>query len=161
MTHRDQQPLMVFHDLEGYPSKSRLAKWPLHFTIIPYFSLEKVDKVDALRLIASVASAIGPFEVTLGEAAMYGPDNNVQVTKLEGFEKLKDLHIALVQYLGAAGCRFLDLSYACKNYSPHISHKAGATMPESGFVVCRSISVAGKSPGATPDNKLIEEKIDL
>src|ERR1700722_17301132 len=112
MSQSKTDPLIVFHDIEGYSAGAALSEWPFHFTVIPYFTVENTNLVTAINIIRIVAKAIGPFTVNAGVQANYGPDNDIAVTTLYNPEgKLKTLHNELIERLGTVGCNFIDLTY--------------------------------------------------
>lgn len=162
MSHRiESQPLTVFHDLEDNEPGAAFTEWPLHFTVVPSFILDSADESCALDVVREVSSAIGSFKLELGEQAMYGPEEDVPVTEIYDTEdSLRRLHTDLITSLGAVGCHFKNLAYAFADYSPHITHKQGVSLPEPTFV-CGALSVARLMPRPIKPNKVIVEKLGL
>ncbi|HUC95638.1 MAG TPA: 2'-5' RNA ligase family protein [Candidatus Saccharimonadia bacterium] len=136
MTKPNFPPLMVFHDFEANPSGTKLAEWPLHITIVPFFDLASATEQQVVDVImANSRFVTKSFEVTTGDTAMYGPNGDIPVTRINNTETLQVLHLGLMNALGGIGCVFLDLTYAKDNYSPHISHKLGVDIPSSPILV--------------------------
>jgi len=152
---------MIFHDFESKPVGAKLTEWPLHFTLTPFFTLESVPQEEALAVIAAIGQSVGPIDIEPGELSMYGPNNDIPVTRINDKSgELMHLHQSLVRGLGEVGCKFADLTYALYNYSPHISHKTSHPVPMSTYSVS-SISVATKLPKTGEANKVILENIPL
>lgn len=166
MTNPEPTPHMIFHDFENNSSGTTLEEWPLHFTVTPFFTLESMSQADALDLITDITAGSGAIFIEPGETAMYGPNNDIPVTKIldqdsaDGTGELARLHNSLIRGLGEYGCKFTDLTYALRNYSPHISHKSSLRVPETTYRV-NSISVATKLPKEIQRNKVILKRIDL
>lgn len=161
MTTPESQPIMIFHDFESNNSNVKLTEWPLHFTLTPFFTLDNVPQAEALSFIKEISQSVRSIEIEPGEMAMYGPNNDIPVTRINDISgELMQLHQTLIRGLGEIGCQFVDLSYSLDNYSPHISHKSSHPVPTSLYSV-DSISVAIRLPKIAEANKVILENITL
>jgi 2'-5' RNA ligase len=153
--------LIVLHDFENHPPKSAYSERPLHLTIVPSFELNRVPEVEALSIIEEACQEIGPIPIVPGEEALFGHNEDVPVTKVVDKEgMLLKLHLVLIKRLGAAGCKFLNPQYALDNYTPHITHKPAAEIPEEEFT-CTSLNVIKKYPRTVPKNQRVIAQIAL
>lgn len=161
MNQPDQSPFFVFHDFEDTPKTAigeGLEKWPLHFTVTPFFTLENVSQEEALATITEVTAEALPIEILPGSEKKYGPNEDIPVTTLiDATGELHHYHRQLIQKLGNLGCRFSDLKYALGDYSPHVSHKPGSPVLLDGRYTASSMSVGTKIQG----NKAIVARIEL
>lgn len=153
--------LIVFHDLESVQSGVKLDTWPLHISITPFFTLQNTTQEKAIDVITTTAQKHNCIGIGLGEQVMYGPDNNILVTRvIDNDGELAYLHRSLIHNLGRIGCRFADLTYALSRYSPHISSKNSYPTPSS-IQTVDSISIATKLIETVGANKIILNNIPL
>jgi hypothetical protein len=154
-------PMMIMHDMEGFPAGTQGTEWPAHITVVPFFTAEAGRESEIVDVVGTIGREVGSFPLRARETAWYGPNNDIQVTKIDDVEGgLRELHVKLVNGLGTVGCQFADLSYALDNYSPHSSHTGRDVLPAETFV-CDVISVVQKLPKTTPANKLILDVVRL
>lgn len=153
---------MMMHDLEGFRTGSLNSEWPMHFTVVPFFTVEPENSEAVHEAVSDVVSHAKQFHVSLGEIAMFGPENNIPVIKLELINELKDLHHRLMRGVGDAGGQFIDTTYANQNYAPHITLKAGKRLPDDTLFRVKHVSLVEKMPKSFGhNNKLIIRQLDL
>lgn len=158
MPKNNSQPLMIVHDLENYPKGKCFSEWPLHITVVFYFNLEGNDENEIIEHISKIAQDIGPIYIKAGDTAMFGPNNDIPVTKLHDDGKLILLHNHLISELTKLGCHFTDLTYI-DDYIPHISHIETQKGPASYTI--NSLSIVKKLSENIKQNKKVIAKINL
>lgn len=100
--------------------------WPLHITIVPWFMGGKQLAIDTVE---AIAARTPPLTVKLGEAAMFGPHNNVPVRRIINTLPLQALHQALLAALQQAGLQFHSTRYCGRKFNPYITNKRKLAMP--------------------------------
>jgi 2'-5' RNA ligase len=135
---------MVFYDIENNLSGTKLTEWPMHITLVPYFYPVHVSEQKAINKIAEIGAEIRPFIIITDEEAMFGPNNDIPVTRVVSEDNaLEKLHTSLIEGLGGVGCHFIDLTFSKTNFAPHITHKSGREVPH-GLFLLDSLTVANK-----------------
>lgn len=128
---------LVFHNRETAAYSRSLAAWPLHITIAPPFQLGQPDALHRLRgILCDIAEDFTPFQVVPGQRALFGPDSDTPVTRLEDPSgQLHALHERVLWDLGSLGCEAIDGRYVLDNYNPHVTDKADRQLAPEPFVV--------------------------
>lgn len=119
MSERKPGKFLVLHDIEQMPDGLYDAT-PRDITLLPPIKLNE-PPFDYIQDIQEIAAHTQPFDITPGEKDLFGPNNDIEVQKINDPElNLKTLHIRLLNQLGirglAAGQR---LEYEGENYNPH------------------------------------------
>jgi 2'-5' RNA ligase len=157
----DSHTLMIVHDVDNTLVGARFSQWPLHITILFYFTYVGIDESKVIARVSELATKIGPIPVTTGTVAMYGSKKDIPVTKLnDPTGTLGQLQSVLFAELSDLGCQFGDTTYVLGNYSPHISHIGSRTGPVSEYMI-NHISVVKKVPGRSKWTKVILAKVML
>lgn len=149
---------MIMYDLDKNQAGLEFCHWPLHITIVFYFTYDGEIEDRVLGLVSRSFQEIGPISVAIGRPEMYGRDKNVAVTEIvDKNGKLAALNKLLVKRLQEIGCRLIDLTYMLDNYSPHVSDQNGRKCPRVPIVI-DNLSVVKK---IDKDNKVIYKKYGL
>jgi len=152
---------MIIHDLDHNLLGAVFSKWPLHITIVFYFTFDINMENSIFDRISEIAKKIGPIEVNPGKNVMYGLDKDTVVTEIDDVDnKLALLHSSLINGLTELGCQFLDLVYTFDNYSPHISDQDSRKCSDKPFTIY-NISVVSKITGDIEHSKVISKIISL
>ncbi len=99
------------------------SNWPLHITLVPWFLCSSSDKLD--EELEGILASLKPFEVTVGEPAMFGSKKNIRVNLIEPSSQLQKLHKLLVDLVHKLGKIDTDERFTGDGYRPHITHVAG------------------------------------
>ncbi len=109
------------------------SDWPLHITIIPWFSVKNIEQADeALEQIAGnhqPLKAIGSTRETFGEH---------DVCLVEPADVLRTIHKAVYASLQSLDARFISTEFFGDNYNPHVT-----TQGEAIFAVGEHILLNG------------------
>lgn len=163
---QQESPYLILHDFEDTPPGTRLDKWPLHTTIVPWFEQRTLTEDDLIELVAngtSFAAQYGDITLTSEGVDFFGPNNDIEVTRLgDDRHRLHNLHDELLDDLYQSGVEPRELTYTAKGngYNPHVTHIPGAVMPEFPYKV-RSVSLVQKLVEAGDFNKRIVARIAI
>ncbi len=94
--------------------------WPLHITLVPWFSVKSETAV--IPELDSLVSNYPQFPVTVGQDAMFGPDKNIPVSIVATPEPCRKLQDILVKALRYHGAIFASERWIGAEYRPHITH---------------------------------------
>lgn len=124
--------VLVFHDLDGR-SDGEYENSPRHITLLPPISIPDNELNGFLNSLSIVAHETKHFNVTRGEEALFGPNHDIVVDKINDTEgRLQTLHNDLLQVAWLHELsRNVDMTYAGLRYSPHSTRKNGIIFPEA------------------------------
>lgn len=134
---------LVVVPLEPLKHGEPFVDWPLHTTIVPWFSVEEGRERDLDGLLKEVAGRHKPISAKVGELAMFGSKRDIPVSVLSPNQELHALHLDVFSTLGDNGFPIHQTEYCGENYRPHISHQAekkffdGAEIHISKFALIR------------------------
>jgi len=115
------------------------GEWPLHITLFPPLQTSYHGYYgDKLR---SVVTALYPFDVTVGEDDLFGPDHDIPVKRIEESPRLRVIHAALVRTIANL---MHDPTYR-QPYNPHITLQSGATIETGETINIGGFSVVKKA----------------
>jgi 2'-5' RNA ligase len=114
--------LIVVHMLEpqamgSYFSRSR---WPLHITLLPWFSANEAQLLQLRRQLQQLALTLPPVTAVVGAEAQFGPQQNIPVNVIAG-NMLQPLHQALLNLAQLLQLPLASTDYTDKNFTAHIS----------------------------------------
>ncbi len=117
------------------------GKWPPHITLFPPLLAPYYNYYgDTMR---GVVNTLSPFDVTVGEDDLFGPDHNVPVKRIQESPRLQVVHTALVRTLANL---MHDPTYR-QPYNPHITAQPGMTLATGDTVHVGGFSVVEKESG--------------
>ena len=109
--------------LDAHPVGFRFNMWPLHITLLPWFSAPNLSQVE--EICADVASTMPSFTVEVGERAYFGgPKRKLAVMKIKEHHKLNQLHYLLRQQVLENEWELMG-RYTGERYTPHVTQKRG------------------------------------
>lgn len=115
--------LIVVHLVDkvpvGYTFERRRLSWPLHITLVPWFSAADEAVVD--ESLEAVAAKYQPFTATVGEITHFGAQNEVVVNIIEDNSSLDTLHGDVYKTLTDLQVVFVSEQYVGKQYRAHIT----------------------------------------
>lgn len=96
---------------------------PLHVTVQPWFMIPENSKDDLRLALVQYATTQPPFTITGGERALFGPNNDLPVTKIsEGVARLTALHLTTLGLINKMGGT-VSSSWIQDKYVPHVSDR--------------------------------------
>lgn len=121
---------------------------PLHVTVQPWFAVRENTERDLRLALVRYADMQSPFAITGGERALFGPNNDLPVTKIdEGVVQLTALHLTtlgLIKKLGGT----VDSPWIQEKYVPHVSdrQREGRSLQPEESVVLRALQLVRREP---------------
>lgn len=134
---------------------------PLHVTVQPWFTIRENSKQDLKLTLAQYAATQFPFTITGGERALFGPDDDLPVTKVgEGATQLAALHLATLELIKKMG-GVVESRWIEDKYVPHVSdrYQEGRSLQPEESVVIRALQLVRRDP--TGGKRVIEEVFEL
>jgi 2'-5' RNA ligase len=98
------------------------GRWPLHITLMPWFSSPTERRRELEAALKLLAQATPPASLIIGEPALFGPNKDIPVQLVAEAGKLRPLHQGLLDLL-----KLLQLpltaghSFIGPEYTPHVS----------------------------------------
>lgn len=129
-------PLIVFHDMDKTPLGTKLTELPQHIAVVPWFYPGQESERAVVKKITgiTIAKVNSPFVFITGSQVTFGLEDIEPATRvLSENNAIEELHLVLVRALGSSGCKFVDLTFAKSNYSPHITHKVDGDKPYGAY----------------------------
>jgi len=119
--------LILVHMLEPQAVGSYFScqRWPLHITLLPWFSASAEQVVRLREQLQKLAFAAAPFTVTVGAEAQFGPQQDIPVNVIADPAALQQLHQALLSLTQLLQISLVNADYVDKNYRAHISRYEG------------------------------------
>lgn len=120
------------------------GEWPLHITLFP--PVDAPYEQEYGRHIRSFLNPLDPFYAKVGESALFGPNQDVFVRKIEANASLQTVHEGLVRALAYLTH---DPTYR-QPYNPHITTKEHDPKVQQGDAIwIEGLSIAAKAPDST------------
>lgn len=130
-----QDKYMLAHIFEEHHTGNTFEKWPLHVTIVPWFTLDQNPKESVIESLDSITKEHLPIPITIGEPVMLGPNKDEPAYLIESSDSsLENYHRKILQALGELGCKVLDTAYVDENYVPHTSTNVPPPLVRSGLI---------------------------
>lgn len=105
---------------EGRTFRRTRLGWPLHITLVPWFT--SLDDAKMTVALAALARKQPAFTVTVGEEALFGSEQDVAVSLVATTAPCEALHRALVDMLRSQNVVFASERYMEAEYRPHVTH---------------------------------------
>lgn len=144
---------LVVYMVDTVEVGERFTRWPLHMTILPWFTADSLNAV--LEVLQPVVRQHQPFTVEVGERAFYGQIKKLPVKLIVNNEQLQALHTDVLGAVTGAGWP-LQGRYTGANYSPHVTQKAGRDA--EGVLTINAVHIAEALPQGY---RTIVSKLDL
>jgi 2'-5' RNA ligase len=100
---------------------------PQHITLIPPFMAEVEE---ALEVAEAAALEFSPFNIDLGDHAMFGPNKDIPVIVIKPNAILQALHMALLSELEVRDIKIPSNRFLRVGFTPHISLKSYHPVPD-------------------------------
>jgi 2'-5' RNA ligase len=122
---------IIVHFLEevpiGYTFQRKRDSWPLHITLLPWFTGTSDTVGMQCTRFASEETA---FQFTFGEQTAFNTTTNV--TLLDDYTTMQALHRKLYTLVRQCGGQFQNTKWVGDSYVPHMTHHAGRPVPYKG-----------------------------
>ncbi len=107
----------------GYSFVRSRHKWPLHITLVPWFSISPDREALLVNNIELFLKSTTPFEVIDTQNELFGPDGDIPVRVVAAQESLKSIHICLLDLIEQGGGKINDqeVQWIGDNYRAHIT----------------------------------------
>lgn len=127
---RDLGSLIIVHLVERRPEgttfRRKRAEWPLHITLVPWFTVEDDQRSQLLAALAAYGAAKQTFTVHVGEEELFGPHKEVPVTLIHEQAPVVQLHDDLMAIVRQHDVQFqgnVSSHTGTKHaYRAHITH---------------------------------------
>lgn len=126
--------------LDSVSVGERFTMWPLHMTILPWFSAPNIETVIAHT--RDVVVNLKPFKVQVGQRAYFG-QRKLPVKLIDNSHELQDLHERLLGMVNDNGWEIKG-RYTGPNFRPHVTQKAGRDA--GGELLINKIHIAEAQP---------------
>ena len=134
---------IIVHFLKDQRGKFDGEHWPLHVTLLPWFSVpdRRHDELaDELRIIARRWKSI---DVDVEGETMFGRHENIPVTLL-GASALRAIHNNLLNTVKLVGGTLRDETFAGAHYRPHVAHDYSQVATTADKLIVDDFSVVEK-----------------
>lgn len=108
---------IVAYMLKPLDEGQQFEKWPLHMTILPWFSSPDASQTE--KIVADMAASHAPLTLKADGTAQFGHDRTVRL--IVSTDRLSQLYDDLSQQLKDAGSEFTVKLYEA--YQPHVTVK--------------------------------------
>lgn len=106
----------------GFTFRRYADPWPLHITLVPWFSVPESEAalVDALR---AAARTVAPSDVQVGAQAMFGPNADIPVNVIDDQVVVRCLHLVFMDAVESQQAVFNGYPYVRSAYHGHITRQ--------------------------------------
>lgn len=117
---------------------------PLHMTALHWFQSDK-QPVELAALLEKFTSDRQAVHTLAIEEAMFGPDKNIPVVRLERTPQLLDIHLDLLALVDSIGGRLDKRWTGEERWNPHVTHRPEARLQVGDEVIIDDISLFMRS----------------
>ena len=103
--------------------------WPLHVTIVPWFSVQEQFEPGMVRSLANHMHHVRPQTVIGDQNELFGERKTVKVRTLRHIGQLATLHTNILDVLNRIGGE-VDSPYIRDLYRPHVTYQHGVSINE-------------------------------
>ena len=128
----DSEQLLVFMVGENYPPS--FIHWPLHITIVPWFSVQANREAELEALLAKLRAKHKAMPVTVGESVKWGERT---VDLIEQNNDLHQFHNDVLSTLDAANFTIHSSQYVGDNYRPHITRQSSGRVNQTSLILTK------------------------
>lgn len=123
------------------------GKLPLHLTFVPWFTIKENNIGDLNSALSSIIGSHPFIDAKADSRDMFGPNNEVQVTRVADNGELLELHVALLGLvlpltISPPHSEYIGRTY----YHPHVSDLGESCLEVGGCVQLKGASVIIKDP---------------
>lgn len=152
--------IVCFLSPEDIPIEFSASDWPLHATILDTFKTDWSVE-DLLRAIKQAVANTTPFNITLIEGAMLGPDKDVPVKLLEQDAHILDLHSTLLELTKPGSFVFNTPEFVGEGFLPHVTDRLDSQVDVGKTYTFASVSLVDMFPNEDPYRRSIIGTVQL
>ena len=145
---------VIVHFIKGEPKDKEFnsSDWPLHVTLVGNFNTETPED-SLIEMLTTRVEKIEPFNVRVGEEALFGPNNNILVNILDVNKEIMNLHKNLKELLDSNDTVYDSPQYVGKNYKPHATVQKVDRVHQNEIVRINSLSLVDMEPNKIKDRR--------
>jgi len=145
---------VIVHFIKGEPKDKEFnsSDWPLHVTLVGNFNTETPED-SLIEMLTTRVEKIEPFNVRVGEEALFGPNNNILVNILDMNKEIMNLHKNLKELLDSNDTVYDSPQYLGKNYKPHATVQKVDRVHQNEIVRINSLSLVDMEPNKIKDKR--------
>jgi len=128
------------------PGQSFAGQLPRHVTIQQYFKLSGSEQAFK-HALTNLTTRFYPIEVTGGQEALYGPNNDVPVRLLHRLGALARLHNDTLELVNRFGGTMRNPEWAGAGYNPHVTYVDGRALEEGETATLRNLELIVRKDG--------------
>jgi 2'-5' RNA ligase len=151
---------VIVHFIKGDPRNKEFnsSDWPLHITLLGNFNTEiNEGESKLIETLSNYAKEIKPFDLRVGEEALFGPNKDILVNTMELNKEIMDLHENLKRLIDSVGAIYDSPQYIGKNYRPHATVQNTDRVYQNEIVRINSLSLVDMEPdGVKSKRRLIK-----
>ena len=125
--------LIIVHLVERQPEgttfRRKRAEWPLHVTLVPWFTVSDDQRSQLLAALIQYGVSKAPFAVHVGEQELFGPHKDVPVNLIREQAPVAQLHDDLLTLVRRQGIQIHGSASIHpgleQTYRAHITHHPG------------------------------------
>lgn len=129
--------------LEKTRLNQQFSKWPLHLTLIPWFTLHEIDLPKFLQFIESTANSFGVITLITKDISFLGKNKDVRVIEVKQTEAILALHQKLLKGITEIA-NLSNGSFVGSNFRPHITLRDDSNIQKGKRITCRQLFVVAQ-----------------
>ena len=149
---------VIVHFIKGDPRNKEFnsSDWPLHVTLLGNFNTETPGS-DLMEMLLNHAKRLKPFDLRVGEEALFGHNKDILVNTIELNKEIMALHENLKGLIDSIGAIYDSPQYIGKNYKPHATVQKVDRTHQNEIVRVNSFSLVDMEPdGVKSKRRLIK-----
>jgi 2'-5' RNA ligase len=124
--------------LEKVKLHQKFNKWPVHLTIVPWFSISPQNLSAFLASVQKASRGIHSITIKPKVLDYFGPKKDIRVFRVENNPKLLKLHYDLLKILDDCNAHLDSKKYTGNNFIPHVTAAGNYQLKK---VVCRELYI--------------------
>lgn len=124
------EKLVLISSLENLEKGDDFDEWPLHVTIMPWFTVPKELERSFINAMENRMYETRPLKVVGDTDEYFGPAKTVHVRTLRNIGALASLHSRTLETLTRSG-GIVDSPYIQEYFRPHITYQNGHSIKEN------------------------------
>ncbi len=150
--------LILVQFLEDKNQHEFHGQLPLHCTLLHWFETNASNQ-DVADSIVSATQQLGSFTTTAILRDLFGPNNDIPVTRLERTPKLHKLHLTLMDVVLSELDGKVDTRWSGTVWNPHVSDANSSQLTVGEEISIDTISIIERINRNSP--KLLIGSVDL
>ena len=107
--------------LEKVKLHQKFTKWPLHLTIVPWFTISPQYLSSFLSRLDQAAGRLSSISLEPDRIDYFGPEKTTRVVTVKGSRGLISLHQDMLSIIKSSNGVINDSRHVGPNYIPHVS----------------------------------------